>query len=232
MAVATLYWTYDDLNAKIRRDLDLTEESFVTPTEMMGYVNEAIDRAEQEVHTLYEDYFLAKSSLSLVSGQEEYDLPDGIYCHKIRRVIYRQGSKIYKVHRIGDWRKFETYEIDRTASSANLLSYFLLNQTPGEPKILFTPVPRESTPSITIWYIRQANRIEAGADILDIPEANNYILQYVKVRCLEKEHNPMLQKAMADLEVEKQQLVSTLAAMIPDAENEIEADFTSYEELS
>lgn len=232
MAVSTLYWTFDDLNTKVRRDLDLTEETFVTPEEMLGYVNEAIDRAEQEVHTLYEDYFLAKSSLSLLSGQEEYALPDGIYAHKIRRVIYSNGYKVYKVTRLGDWRKFETHAIDRASSKANILSYFMLNQTPGEPRILFTPVPQETGANVTIWYIRQANRMVTGTDILDIPEANNYILQYVKVRCLEKEHNPMSQKAVVDLETERLQLVSTLAAMVPDAENEIEADFSSYEELS
>lgn len=227
------YWTYAELKNKVQVDLDLQAEDFISDSEMLAYTNEAIDRAAQEVHTLYEDYFITYSLLDLVSGVEEYSLPTDIYAHKIRRIMYRNGSKTYKIGRIPDWHKFEEYSLDRVNGTDTLLSYFLINSVPGEPRILMTPVPKETvTGKVKIWYIRRANTLALDTDILDIPEANNYILQYVKVRCLEKEQNPMLQKAMADLAEEKQLLVSTLAAMVPDADNEIEADFTTYQEMS
>lgn len=235
-------WTYNDLQNKVRLDLDLEAEDFISAEEMLGYANEGIDRAAQEVHTLYEDYFISYESLDLVSGQEEYDLPANMYAHKIRRIIYNNGTKVYKIARIPDWHKFEEYSLDRITSADNYLSYFLLNSTPGFPKILMTPVPQETLAGkVKVWYIRRANKlllptdpnyITEDANILDIPEANNYILQYVKVRCLEKEQNPMLQKAMADLAEEMKLLVTTLAAMVPDADNNIEPDFSTYQEMS
>lgn len=233
MAVATLYWTYLQLTTKVRDDLDLTEETFIDDTEMLAYANEAIDRCEQLVHTLYEDYFLTKANISLVNGTDEYPLPDGIYAHKIRRMMYINGSQVYKVTRIGDWKKFEAYALDRVNSNSNLYQYFLINSVVGAPRAIFTPIPRETvTDVITLWYIRQANRLAVDADILDIPEAAGYLIQYMKMRCLEKEQNPMLEKAVSDLAVEKALLESTLASMVPDAENNIEPDFSSYEEMS
>lgn len=230
------YWTYAELKNKVRVDLDLEAEDFITDAEMLAYTNEGIDRAAQEVLTLYEDYFLTYGDLTLTNGVDEYDLNTicpNIYAHKIRRIMYRNGAKTYKIARIKDWHKFEEYDLDRVTNSGTIWSYFLLNRVPGEPKILMTPVPTETvTGGVKVWYIRHANTLTTDSDILDIPEANNYILQYVKVRCMEKEQNPMLQKAMADLAEEKQLLISTLAAMVPDAENDIEADFQPYWEMS
>jgi len=237
-----MYWTYGELKTKIRTDLDIQDEDAATAIigvqEMLDYTNESIDRAAQLVHTLYEDYFIAKTDLTFVSGQEEYDLPTDLYAHKIRRLMYREGSKVYKIARIPNWHKFEEYTLDRVNNSENYMSYFLLNPTPtahdtlAGPKILITPIPQINGAYGTIWYIRSVNKLTGLTSILDIPEANNLILQYVKVRCLEKMHDPKLEKAMGDLVREEGLLTDTLTGMIPDADNEIEADFSNYQEMS
>lgn len=85
---------------------------------------------------------------------------------------------------------------------------------------------------ITCWYLRQANRLVELTDILDIPEAANFVLRFMKNRVMEKEHNPMLQEGVRLLAEERSLMVSTLTAMVPDAENEIEPDFTMYEEMT
>jgi hypothetical protein len=65
---------------------------------------------------------------------------------------------------------------------------------------------------------------------MDIPEAHGYILSYVKTLVYKKEMNPLLTQAINDLAEEQTLLETTLAAMIPDTSNEIEADFSPYEE--
>jgi hypothetical protein len=234
MAITTMYWTLATLRTKIEDDLDLDigagVEAFISLTEFAGLVNEAIDRAEQSVHTLYEDYFLTRSVLPLVSGTEEYALPDGIYAHKIRRIVYRNGSTVFEVPRIRDWRKFEKYEASKPHSGGNLYSYFLLNSVPGEPKLLVVPTPTEAGNFFQMWYIRGANRLVNDTDKLDIPEAQNFILAYIRMKVFEKEMNPNLQKAASDVDIEKRQLEETLTAMVPDADNEIEPDYSAYEE--
>jgi hypothetical protein len=234
MAISTLYWTLLTLREKIENDLDLEigdgDETFISLTEFTGLVNEAIDRAEQIVHTLYEDYFLTRSVLPIVSGTEEYALPDGIYAHKIRRIVYRNGSAVHEVPRIRDWRKFEKYEVSKSTTGGNIYSYFLLNAVPGEPKLLVVPTPTESGNFFQMWYIRGANRLVNDTDKLDIPEAQNFILAYIRMKVYEKEMNPNLAKSASDVDIEKRQLEETLTAMVPDADNEIEPDYSAYEE--
>ena len=57
-------------------------------------------------------------------------------------------------------------------------------------------------------------------------------MQHAKVRCYEKEGHPNLGKAMQDLEKERTLLQGILASMIPDANNVIEMDLSSYEEMN
>ncbi len=121
------YWTLAEITAKIKRDLDLEAETFVRPVELTDYINEAIDEAEAEIHTLYEDYFLTTAPITLVPNQEEYDLPTDIYAHKIRRMIFNNTSSIYKIRRIQDWRKFEQQAIAKQFETSDLYQFFLIN---------------------------------------------------------------------------------------------------------
>lgn len=235
MSIAARYWTYSDLVTKVEADLDLEGEVFVQASELLGYFNEAVDKAEEAVHSLYEDYFLDKDTITLVSATSEYVLPTRIYAHKIRRIIYRNGATCYTINRIKDWRKFEEYALDLVGGSqgsASNYQYFLFNTTAGSPKILFTPEVGESGTYVTVWFLRQANRFVSDSDVLDVPEAANFVMQYVKCRCYEKEGHPNLAKAMGDLAEMKDSLEGILAAMVPDADNEIEMDLSFYREMN
>ena len=227
------YWTWAEIKDKVQRDLDLEGEVFINETELLGYANEAIDEVERQIHTLYDDYFLTRSQITLVSGQETYDLPADIYANKIRSVIYRNATKVFKVERLRDWHKLEEYEVYQSGTHASVrFGWFLLNSTPGQPQIILAPTPLENGAYVQIWYLRNANTLTVDADILDIPEAANYVMQYIKVRCYEKEAHPMVQKAMQDLAVEKSTTLGTLAGLVADGDNEIESDMSVYNEMS
>lgn len=227
------YWTWSMIKQKVETDLDLQAEVFITDTELLAYANEAIREAEAEIHSIYEDYFLKREPLTLVNGQEEYDLPEDLYAHKIRRIIYKNGTKVYTIDRIQDWKKFEEYALENVNKTSLEYDYFLYNGVPGQPKILLAPPSKEDGAFATIWYLRKANRLVELTDICDIPEFINFVLQYMKVRCNEKEQgNPNLQKSMLDLEQQRNQMTSTLASMVPDAKNTIEADYSAYADMS
>ena len=106
-----------------------------------------------------------------------------------------------------------------------------MNSTAGSPKILFTPEVEENGQYITVWFLRQANRLSAATDKMDIPEAANFVMQYVKCRVYEKEGHPNLSKALMDLQDFKGGLVGVLQTMVPDADNEIEMDTSFYQEF-
>jgi len=232
MAITDKYPTWADIKAKVERDMDTEDEDQVNEDELIGYANEAIEEAEGEIHPLYQDYFLKRDLITLVEDTAEYALASDIYGHSIRRVIYRNGTKLYVIDRILDWHKFERYAEDLVDAGSTNYRYFLLNETAGAPKLLFTPNVYESGQYVTAWYLRRATRMTGDASIFDVPEALNFTMQYMKTRFYEKEGNPRIVKAIKDLELERVKLVNKLAVMVPDGNNEIEPDLSFYQEMN
>jgi hypothetical protein len=223
------YWTWAQIRDKVEADLDMQDEDFVGTDEMLGYANEAIREAEAEIHTIYEDYFLKDGVITLAHAQEGYPLPADIYAHKIRKLVFNYGGKIFPVKRFRDWKKFTLYAETKQFGQGDDYACILVNAVPGSPELRFAPPP-ENGATVTIWYLRKANRLVNDSDVCDIPEFVNFILQYMKVRCYEKEGHPNLPKAMQDLEQQRAQMTGTLAGMIADDDNGIEPDYSHYEE--
>jgi hypothetical protein len=230
------YPTLATMRSKIERDLDLQDELFITATDITSFINEAIDDVEAQVHTLYEDYFLTKTSLALVSGTSDYALPSGIYADKIRRVVYDNGGGIiYEVPRLKDRDGFlEGVFMDRYPTT-NYYKYRLRNDSAAAGvKFELHPSARETSSSnITIWYIRNAATLSSDTDVCDIPEFSNYVIQYAKCRCYEKEPgHPNYPAAISERDRLRDLMINTLQDKIPDADNIIEMDTSHYEDMS
>lgn len=229
-----MFWTWAMFRSKVERDLSLEDEIFVDQTELLGFGNEAILEAEASIHTLYEDYFLARAPITLVNGTEAYNLPANIYGHKIRNIRYKNGSLLYEVRRIKEWHKFADYDYDNyNPSGTYRYEYFLLNNTPGAPtEIILAPTPNEAGSFLALYYLRHAQPLVLDTDVCDIPEATNFILQYIKMRCYEAEGHFNLQKSIDDTEKAKAQFEAVMSTMVPDGHNEIEEDHQIYELMS
>lgn len=228
------YWTFTEIKDKVRRDLGLRQEEFVTNPEMMGYVNSAIDEAEAEILTLYEDYFLAPpESVDIVSGQKIYDLPENIYASKIRGIVYKDGTDIYTVTKFRDQQDlWENVELTDAFSEDDYYKYVIYNGDPEtKPQLHIYPTPSRSvTGGFRIRYIRNAKTVVNNTDLVDIPEFANFIIQYCKVRCYEKEGHPNFDRAAAKLEFYRNQMIATLADKTPDGDNTIMLDMDHYHE--
>lgn len=210
---------------------------------MAGLFNEAIDDAEAEILKLNEDYFLASTTLAMVSGASDISLPSDIYAQKIRSIIYQNGPLIYPLRRIRDPDKFAAKaEMDYFATGSNEYNYFLKNATAGaQAKIVLSPVAQETSSNLTLWYIRNANRIPMQSEdsvsravqlatVIDIPEWADYLVQFVKCRCYEKEMDQRLPAAVAALQDRKLMMINTLANRVPDNDDTVPLDMTFYED--
>lgn len=225
--------TLGDLKDKVERALALEDEQFVVPEELADYANDGIDEAEAEIHAAYPDYFLSRSSITLVSGQEEYDLPSDIYAFKIRSLVYKNGTDIYEIKKIRDWKKFIQYGLDSlTVSTNQLYQYLILNQSAGAQKLVLSPTPQEDGQYITVWYIRNANTLTDDTDECDIPEFSDFVVEYMKMRCYEKEGHPNYMACKQRVEEKRKLMIDTLTNMIEDTDNEIEADFRAYDGMT
>jgi hypothetical protein len=230
------FWTWAEIRTKVEQECDLEDEDFVRPEELLAYANEAIDEAEAEIHSLYEDYFLKKVDLAVVANDEFFSLatllPD-IYADKIRKIIFREGSgtTVYTVTRLKDWKKFEQKAVADTQLTTDLYQYFLINSTPGNPQIMLVPKSREAG-TMTVWYLRNANRLTVDADVCDIPEFINFVFSHMKMKVYAKEGHPGYQEALERLETERARMNAVLASRVPDMDNEIELDVSCYEDMN
>jgi hypothetical protein len=220
-------WTYEEAANKLSIELDLQEEKFVSPDELMGMFNDAIDEAEQTVLGLFEDYLLAEKTYTLVIGQDRYTMPEDIYANKIRYLWFNDGMYRYQIKRTRS-------NILPFADIANSrYSFQIQHRQPSEGiTIKLSPSVTHIGPYMNMQYIRNANRIVDDSSIFDIPEAMNFIFAYVKVRIMTKESNPLLQVALADLEAQRGYLQNTLKSMTVDEDNDIVPDLSFYEDLN
>lgn len=219
-------WTWTEMKAKIKRDLDLEDETFITDTELLGYLNTAIDDAEQIIISLYEKYFETEAYLPLVAGTQSYDLPSDIYATKITHIQYDDGSTKYPIRRIR-----EIGEIAYVQSN-DQLRYRIVNDATNGFQIKFYPTPTEtSSTNVIIYYLRNANEITLDADTLDMPEAAQYIMQHIKDQCMNKELGTMYSAPPSGaLMKQEEMLKQILSDMVPDTDNKIDPDTSFYDD--
>lgn len=234
------YWTYAELKTKIQHETDTEAEDFIQPTELLGYVNEAIDEAEKHVHTfsMEADYFLSESLYDLTVGQQFLDLPTDIYAHKIRMIMYERGDFIYAIKRFRGPNLFETIaNAEHYTNVGDYYKYILQNDgndnlTPA-PKIRLVPVARSTESQvIRLWYIRNARRMADDTDVMDIPEAAQFVIKYCVYKIFAKEGHPNAESAKMELEQERKSLMETLETMSPDKDSVIVPDLTYYNETT
>lgn len=232
------YKTYAQIKAKVERELDIEVEEFIQPDEFLGYVNDGIDEAESIIHSLGLEakYFLTKAFFPLVLDQADYPLPSNIYSDKITAMTYKMGATIYSIRRLRGLAQFEDIErINQYNTVTDFYKFVLRNDSAAAGKILqLVPPAREtSSQNVTMWYIRNANVMVDDTSICDLPEiAQQFLYQYVKYRCYEKEGHPNQDSAKADLDKITSNMVSTLENQTDDTETEIVKDLSYYEDMS
>jgi hypothetical protein len=227
--------TFGDLRTQVEKELDLQDETFIAPDEMIGYWNRAISVAESHLVTLglKDKYFLGREFLSLVQGQEEYDLPASIYGNKIIKMVYKVGATFYTMIPLDSKDMFENYVYLNNYSSTDFYRYMITHTTPGSQKILIVPKSLRTEPNaITIWFSRSANRYAVDGDICDFPAiAYEFLGAFVKEKLYEKESHVNYPLAKADREEKEQLMISVLSGQIADSQMSIiEADLSVYEE--
>lgn len=217
--------TLDDIKTRLKNDCDIYDEDFIElSVELLGLINSAIDDVEAIIHNLYEDYFLVRSTISLVSGTQSYSLPSDIYANKVRSLIYNDGTaKRYIVNKI---QRFIEAELIQTNEDYR---YLMSNDSVSGAQLMLFPTPAETNTNLKVWYIRNAKRLSSASDSCDIPEFINFIYAHVKWQVARKGKDLIdLGLAEKDLAVQRQLLVDTLTDMVPDEGNFVYKDFSFY----
>jgi hypothetical protein len=210
------YLTLKQVRDKVLREHDLQEETFITPDEIDSYIRDAIDLAETIILGLYEDYFLVKTEWLPITASNE--LPTDIYANKLRKVTVRTNSQ----------DEFGIQLHKNNHLSPCKTGYNIFHNTNQKPQLVFENLDAEFT-EYQLVYTRNANRPTLNADLIDMPEvANNFVIQYAKVRCYQKERDPLAMDAKQELALIRESMIDTLSNMVDDGTEILKADMSFY----
>ena len=220
--------TLKQIRDKVIDDLDLEEESFVDKEELNEWIRDGVNKVQSNIHTLYEDYFLSNISVPLVEGQNLYDFPADIFANKIRMIMFYDGNESYEIKRSKHLRSSIANDLTDPDSN-NTLTWYPVNNASNGRKIRLFPSTTD-TGNMEIWYIRNAKELINDDDVCDIDEYSNVVELYVKTQVFLKDGD-VRAEASAVLEKEAGALmVTSLSEMVIDDENEVEPDYSFYEE--
>ena len=219
--------TWATIKAEIENENDLAEETFVDSAELLTYANEAVRDVEKEIHKLHDKYFAAEQNLTLVSGTDLYSLPSDIYANKINALIYDDGADRYEIKPLKNLSDIPLIKPN------DMYQYRIVNTTSGGRKIKLYPASRVSdSTSLTIYYRRKVIPFADDTTVLDIPEAQDFIKQYVSDKVSNKERlTPDAPESNA-LKRKRQLLLESLVQMIDDDNTEVNVDMSYYGEFS
>lgn len=231
------YKTKLQVVTKIERDLDLEEEEFIQDSEMTEYINDAITIIEAHINTLglRDQYFLTRTTLSLVNGTADYALPTNLYEGKIKEVVYSNGATIYKVNPMNRSSSAEEIEHLNRYSTTEYYRYRIRNDSSSAIYFQLIPAARETASDvIIIEHFRDLARVSADADLVEVPEISlQYLYQFIRVKVYEKEGSALLANAKEDLNKIEALMISTLEGQLADdANNFLELDKSIYGESS
>lgn len=221
--------TLIEMVEQVRADLDMDDDTFITDLDIRSWLNMAIRVAESNIHTLYEDYFLASETIPIVAGTGEYEFPSDIFANKIRSIIFDGGD-------------YDTHEVKPVKSLVDVAMMDKLSHDSTNPTLLYKPVNNASGrmiklfPStsrngdLEIWYIRNATKLVDDDDSTDIDEFSDYLIQYAKTKALLKDGHPDFQVSKLLEDELKLLMIETLSDMTPDQNNKLYKDTSSYDE--
>lgn len=220
--------TYSEMRTKLLNDYDINDLNFVTETELIGYINEAIDDSETAIHTMnWEDkYFLTSYQFPWVAGTSSYSPPTDIYGNKVRLIQYVSGATVYPITRI---QRLEDLPF---INPADPYQYLITNDATLGYQYTFYPPVAETSSNATLWYIRNMRRVTSSllsANVCEIPECVNFVYAHVKWNLSKKTRRPeLIAIEDANRQLQYGLMMDALKDMTAETNNLAFQDLSSY----
>ena len=216
-----IYETLGEIKNKIEIEHDLKEETFISPEELRGYINDGISIIEALTVSKLGDYFMTFSDW--ITIEEFNEMPDDIYANKLRKVeVRRTNGEAIKIQH--NKRLLSTDQLSAT-------KYMIVNRKNEKPKLMIQDAENLNPIEIRYHYIRNANRLIEDSDICDCPEITmQHLHAFVRKRCYEKEKDPMAKVSESDVIAFTNLIDTTLSQMIDDDSDIMVLDTEFYDE--
>lgn len=167
--------TPTEITDQARQITNKVGSTFVSDTELIGYLNNALQEASQRSRA-YETIDVVTSVVS----QATYVLTTSI--DEIKQVLY-DGLKVRSV----TFREAgaSTYFSPSTSAIGTPESYYVWGGN-----MVFTPMPGDAGKNITIYSYSLHPTVTQASTILFPPNYHHFMVDYVVFRILQKEQNP------------------------------------------
>ena len=142
--------TLADLITRARRRADQENSTFCTDAEIVDAINVGVATIHNELVSLYEDYFVTKSSaLTLTSSVSSFDLPSDFY--KALGVDFDDSGTTVRVRRFNFSERNNLQSAYQRLGSGRHLMYSVQGN-----KIYFIPNDGSVTGDAFLWYVPMA----------------------------------------------------------------------------
>lgn len=136
-------YTWLEIRNRIRQRTNKERSQFVTDTEINGLIEEAYAVMYNKLVNTNENYFISKSTVALVAGTEDYDLPADFF--KLRGVDIARNGFLYPMNQVA-WDDRNKYRVTSSYQSTPTDYMFYGN------KIRILPIPNAGY-TASIYYI-------------------------------------------------------------------------------
>lgn len=189
--------TLSNLRTKARQLADMTNSSFISDSELTGFVNYAYTALYDLLVKQIEDYFLTSTNLTISSGNTA-SLPSDFY--KLRGLDYQVDSNSWLPCKKFNWSRRE--DLDQTIYNINDEHYRYYRITGSSVYV----IPEENADgTYKLWYIPTLTELSSDSDEIptDMEKWQQYITASAAILMLAKEESEFRHVAFIKREMEQ-----------------------------
>lgn len=167
--MSRLLYTVSDLVSQVRSQLDETNRDSVdTDLDILPALNRGQDFASDIYARYYPEPLLTYTSVTLTSGQNEYDIPEDCFEDRIQKIEVEIAGTYREVERIS-YRDISNYESGATTPVPYY--YCVIGR-----KYRLVPAPTGAN-TLRLWYIRNPEKlVSPQGRITSINSGSNYVI--------------------------------------------------------
>ena len=191
--------TLADLRTRCRERSDMENSQFISPTELLSYINASYAELYDIMVSKFEDYYVTSSTFTIASGANTEALPTDFY--KLRGVDYKIDNNNYVAARKFNFSKRNALNNSTiyAGTGSREIQYRILgnnlhlepaSNAPGDYKIwytpIYTPLASESDTVDGINGFEEYIVIDVAIKMLAKEESSTTHLEREKVAMLER----------------------------------------------
>jgi len=167
--VARRLSTVSDLVSEVREQIDEQNvDSVGTETRILPTLNRGLEYAFDLMARRYPDPFIRYGTVTLVSGTQEYDIPEDCFEDRIQRVEVEISGSFEEVRRVS---YYDAWKFESPSPTSIPVYYCVVGR-----KMRLLPAPT-GTYSLRIWYVREPEQLVLPQGrITSINLVSNYVL--------------------------------------------------------